>query len=185
MRIHLLGASGSGTTTLGRALAERLGCPHVDTDQQYWMPTSPPFREARVLAERQAMLGDALAQSESWVLSGSLCGWGDMFIPLFDVVVFLWVPPKTRLARLLARERGRYGEAAISPGGALHDDHLKFMAWTAGYDDGDLTMRSRRLHEDWPQRFPCPVVRLEGQETLEERLHQLVQLLGELHSRHT
>jgi len=27
-RIHILGASGSGTTTLGRALAERLQYPH-------------------------------------------------------------------------------------------------------------------------------------------------------------
>ena len=26
-RIHILGATGSGTTTLGRALAERLPCP--------------------------------------------------------------------------------------------------------------------------------------------------------------
>ena len=31
-RLHTLGASGSGTTTLGRALAERLQCPHFDTD---------------------------------------------------------------------------------------------------------------------------------------------------------
>jgi adenylate kinase family enzyme len=177
-RIHLVGASGSGTTTLGRALAEQLGCPHIDTDQHYWQPTNPPFREPHPVVERQALLGAELAQSERWVLSGSLCGWGDIFIPLFDLVVFLWVPPETRLARIRARERGRYGEAAIALGGELHDDHVKFMAWTAGYDDGDLTMRSRRLHETWLQRLPCPVVRLEGEETLEERLHVLLKHLG-------
>jgi adenylate kinase family enzyme len=31
-RIHILEASGSGTTTLGRALAEHLQHPHFDTD---------------------------------------------------------------------------------------------------------------------------------------------------------
>ena len=30
-RIHILGASGSGTT-LGRALVEYIQCPHFDTD---------------------------------------------------------------------------------------------------------------------------------------------------------
>jgi adenylate kinase family enzyme len=30
-RIHILGASGSGTTTLGRALGEHLQYPHFDT----------------------------------------------------------------------------------------------------------------------------------------------------------
>jgi predicted kinase len=38
-RLHLLGASGSGTTTLGRALAQRLGCPHFDTDD--WLASLP------------------------------------------------------------------------------------------------------------------------------------------------
>jgi adenylate kinase family enzyme len=28
-RIHVVGASGAGTTTLGRALADRLGCRHL------------------------------------------------------------------------------------------------------------------------------------------------------------
>jgi Shikimate kinase len=41
-RIHILGASGSGTTTLGRALAERLQYPHFDTDDSFWVPTDPP-----------------------------------------------------------------------------------------------------------------------------------------------
>jgi adenylate kinase family enzyme len=82
-RIHILGASGSGTTTLGRALAAKLGCPHFDSDDFYWMPTEPPYRQPRPREEGQRLLGEALATSASWVLSGSLCGWGDPFIVLF------------------------------------------------------------------------------------------------------
>jgi adenylate kinase family enzyme len=38
-RIHILGASGSGTTTLAKALANELGYKHFDTDDYYWIPS--------------------------------------------------------------------------------------------------------------------------------------------------
>jgi adenylate kinase family enzyme len=159
-RIHIVGASGSGTTTLGRALATRLACAHLDTDDFYWLPTQPPFQHRRPLTERQALLGDALARHGSWVLSGSLCGWGDAFIPQFDRVVFLWIPADLRLARLRERERARYG-AAIAPGGPLRAMYEAFMAWAAGYDDElEPPERCRRLHEQWLAALPCPVERI-------------------------
>src|SRR4029450_13094001 len=77
-RIHILGASGSGTTTLGRALAERLQCSHFDTDDYFWLPTDPPFTHQRERIERQRLLMDDLTAQDSWVLSGSLCGWRDV-----------------------------------------------------------------------------------------------------------
>jgi adenylate kinase family enzyme len=103
-RIHIFGASGSGTTTLAAALAAKHGHRHLDTDDFYWFGTDPPFRHVRPVGERLALLRRALADSPSWVLSGSLCGWGDPFIPEFDLVVFLVVPTEVRLARLRARE---------------------------------------------------------------------------------
>jgi adenylate kinase family enzyme len=57
-RLHILGASGSGITTLGRALAERLQYPHVDTDDYFWLPTEPPFTHQRARTERQQLLMD-------------------------------------------------------------------------------------------------------------------------------
>jgi hypothetical protein len=84
-RIHILGASGSGITTLGRALAERLQCPHFDTDDYFWVPTDPPYTHQREGTERQQLLMDDLTAHDAWVLSGSLCGWGDVAIPLFEL----------------------------------------------------------------------------------------------------
>ena len=76
-RIHILGAFGSGTTTLGRALAERLPCPHFETDGYCWVPTDPPYTTQRERTERQQLLLDDVTVHDSWVVSGSLCGWGD------------------------------------------------------------------------------------------------------------
>jgi adenylate kinase family enzyme len=176
VRVHLLGASGSGTTTLGRALAATLGCPHLDTDNYFWLPTDPPFRQPRPLPDRRAILAADLAREDGWVLSGSLCGWGDLFVPWFDLVVFLRVPSSIRLARLAARERRRYG-AAIDPGGAMYADHTQFLAWAAAYDTGNLEMRSLRRHETWLHDLPCPVLRLEGAAPLDELLACTLQQL--------
>jgi adenylate kinase family enzyme len=172
-RIHILGASGSGTTTLGRVLAERLHCPHFDTDDYFWLPTDPPFREPRPLAERQKLLMDDLAAYNSWVISGSLCGWGDSAVPLFDLVVFLWIPQDVRLERLRRREMMRYGKR-IMPGGDMYEQSQAFLAWAASYDEGDLTIRSRRRHDQWLSTLPCPIVYREREYTIEEHVEVLM-----------
>ena len=99
--------------------------------------------QPRPVEARLALLRPALAGSAAWVLSGSLCGWGDPLIPEFELVVFLVVPTEVRLARLRAREAARYGREAIAPGGALHGAHLEFLDWAGRYDTGDVEMRSR------------------------------------------
>ena len=178
MRVHIVGASGSGTTTLGRALAARLGCPHFDTDDFFWLPSDPPFRHIRGRAERQALLGGELARHPGWVLSGSLCGWGDAFIPLFGLVVFLWVPAEIRLSRLRERERCRYG-AAIAPGGPQHEAYEELMAWAARYDDGlDVPERCRQLHEQWLAALPCPVERFMDARSTEDYVARIMGGMG-------
>ena len=170
-RIHVTGASGCGVSTLGAALARRLGCAQFDTDDSYWKPTDPPYRESRPVAERLALIEAAIdAATAGWVLSGSLDGWGDPLIPRFGQVVFLTAPTELRLQRLAERERRRYG-AAIDPGGPLRAHHLDFMAYAAGYDTGvftsTLTGRHLARHEAWLARLPCPVLRLDGAQPTE------------------
>jgi adenylate kinase family enzyme len=161
--IHILGASGSGTTTLGRALSARLGVPHFDSDDFFWVKNDPPYQTSRTVPERQAMLRAALDGAPSgWVVSGSLVKWGDAFIPRFDLVVFLTLPTEIRLARLRAREVSRYGDAAIAPGGWAHTMHKEFLEWAARYDSGGLEVRSLAMHEAWLAHVPCPVLRLDS-----------------------
>jgi adenylate kinase family enzyme len=172
-RIHILGASGSGTTTLGRALAERLQCPHFDTDDYFWVPTNPPFTTQRERTERQQLLMVDITAQDAWVVSGSLCGWGDVAIPLFELVVFLWVPHAVRMERLHHREYVRFGER-ILPGGDMYEQSQAFLVWAASYDEGGLDIRSRRRHDQWLSTLPCPILCFEGEYTIEEHLAVLM-----------
>jgi adenylate kinase family enzyme len=147
-RIHILGAAGAGTTSLGRALAERLNVAYFDSDDFYWQQTSEPFTVARLRDERTRLLLEQSSGLEGWVVSGSLCGWGDAMIPQFTHVVFLRVDPQIRLNRLRRREVQRYGER-ILPGGSRHENSVAFLAWAARYDDGNHSLRSLRRHESW------------------------------------
>ena len=169
-RIHILGASGSGTTTLGQALSKQFSIPHFDTDNYHWVKTDIPFTEKRDDNERAGLLkGDLLAHPE-WVLSGSLCDWGDFAIPLFTLVVFLWIPHDLRMKRLQAREIERFGLKAISPGGWFHKNHQDFMEYVSAYDTAglDVDIRSRKLHEQWMSMLNCKLLRIETPLSIQE-----------------
>lgn len=178
MRIHLFGASGSGTTTLGKVLAGTLGLPHFDTDDYFWIRTEPPFQTIRERTERQELLRRDLERNDSWVLSGSLCGWGDFAMPLFDLAVYLWLPADVRMRRLRNREVDRYGPGIEKPDHPLHQKHAEFLDWAAAYDTGGLYMRSKSSHEQWMTLLTCPIVRIEQAGTMDENLKIVLDELG-------
>ncbi len=166
IRLHITGASGSGTSTLGHALAENLRIARFDTDDFYWQPSEPPYTAKRPVGERLHLLNVAFAEAGSWVLSGSIGHWGAPLIPQFDLVIFLSVPTEVRLERLRRREAERYG-SRTEPGGDRHEASTAFLEWAADYETGPSEGRSRDMHEAWIKALPCPVLRLEGDRPVE------------------
>ncbi|MBO6560655.1 MAG: hypothetical protein JJ959_08965 [Nisaea sp.] len=182
-RVHVLGASGSGTSTFGRAWAERFGHLHLDTDDFYWLPTEPRFLEKRPMPERLRLLTEAVDAAERWVLTGSLVSWGEPLVERFDLVVFVYTPFDLRMDRLIAREEERYGAEALQPGGAHYDAHMAFIEWAASYDTAGLETRSRRAHETWMARLPCPVIRVSGTDTTARQIEQVAGSVRKLDAR--
>jgi len=178
-RIHIMGASGTGASTLGRALAGALAIPHHDTDDYYWLPTSPPFRERRELAERIRLMQAIFLGREGWILSGSLDNWGAEIVPFFDLVVFLRVPTEIRLARLRERERRHFGEDAVAAGGWRHPETEDFVEWASHYDDGTRGGRSLARHESWLRTLSCAVLRLDGARPIHELVRDITNALAD------
>ncbi|HYD40682.1 MAG TPA: hypothetical protein VEB43_07615 [Anaeromyxobacter sp.] len=182
MHIHVFGASGSGTSTLGRALAAPLEAAFFDADDFYWVKTDPPYQTPRPPSERRDALVAAVDGLPSWIVAGSMMGWGDVLIPALDLAVYVSIRPELRLARLRAREEARFG-ARLAPGGDMHADHLHFMAWAASYEDGGLDVRSRASHARWMELLCCPVLRIEGDLTTEERVRRVMEAAAQTRRR--
>lgn len=176
-RIHIFGASGAGTSTLGRALATALESQHFDTDDFYWHPTDPPFRHKRAIAERKRLMQEMFLPRRDWVLSGSMDSWSEGIDHRFTLAVFLTLKTETRLARLRAREGWRLNDVSERP------EMEAFLDWAAAYDDGLLPGRNRARHLAWADTLDCPVMTLDSGRPISALVHDILDTLDQARAR--
>ncbi|WP_116949430.1 P-loop NTPase family protein [Jiangella endophytica] len=91
-RIQVIGAAGSGKTTLARQLAARIGVEALDLD-------SVIGRDAVEL--RQAC--ERFAAEPAWVCEGIYCGWTDPLLRAADRIIWLDLPPVLSAYRIIRR----------------------------------------------------------------------------------
>ena len=177
--IILFGGMGVGDTTLGRAVAARLGWPHFDLDDFIWRwDTGLPFTKTRPRAEKVSMLKEAISHHPHFVMSGSMFSFRREFESCFELAVFLTAPAEVRAERLRKREQGRWG-ARVLPGGDMYEAegsiHKDYMACACSYDEGPEELFSRAQHERWISELPCPVLRLDGTKSVEENARRVIE----------
>ena len=174
-RIHILGASGSGTTSIGKAVCNKLGYKHFDSDNYLWLPTEKPFTAIRSSNEYINLMGKDLSANEKWVLSGHVSyGLGDVYLPLYELVVFMYVQHDIRMERLKKREHERYGDE-ILPSGSRYEHSKEFLDYCAGYDTG-TGRRSLREHNKWLASIKCPVLKITN-DSFEESVRILLEAI--------
>lgn len=159
--IHIYGASGSGTSTIGRILCEQSGYFFMDTDDYFWEPTNPPYTTKRAILDRIAKMKSDIEKYDTVVISSSLVDWGDVLIPYFTLAIRVNTDTAIRIERLKKREREHFG-SRIDAGGDMYENHQEFLAWAASYDDGGLEMRSKAKHDAWEKLLTCPRISLDG-----------------------
>lgn len=180
MKIHILGASGSGVTTLGNALGKKLAIPYFDSDNYYWEKSDPPFTIKRDINERYAVVNQLLHQHDDWIFGGSVISWDMSVFPAFDLIVFLWIPASVRMERIKAREYARYGDHMYN------DPQQKkstedFLIWAADYDNNTgIATRTLQAQEAWLAKRTCPVLEIRGDYTTEQRVAVIMDKLNNL-----
>ena len=175
--IHIFGPSGSGTTTLGQKICQELGYTLMDTDDYFWLPTDPKFTAKRPIPERLSLMEAHIRQYRNVVISGSLTDWGDVLIPRFTLAIRIEMDPALRLERIRKREQRNFG-SRIEPGGDMYETHQAFLAWAKSYDTGGPEIRSRVKHDQWQQLLTCPVLPLDGADTLEANFQKVLQFMN-------
>lgn len=171
--IHIYGASGSGTSTLGRYISEKSGYFFMDTDDYFWEPTNPPYTVKRCLSSRMKLMREDIQRHDHVIISGSLVDWGDEFIPLFTLAIRVETDTDIRLQRLNRREREKFG-SRIDFGGDMYENHLEFIKWAASYDHGGMDMRSKAKHDDWQKKLICPLLFVDGNMLVSEN-YEIIQ----------
>ncbi|WP_413666540.1 AAA family ATPase [Mucilaginibacter sp. Mucisp86] len=177
MRINIFGASGSGVTTLGQALSEKLGYPYFDSDHYFWFPSNPPFINRRPPEERNTMINNEIAGNENWILGGSVINWNNNW--QFDLSVFLYIPPAIRIRRLEEREHERYGDI-IYTDKERNRLYNEFIDWARGYDELITNSRSLHSHKNWMNNLKTPLLIIEGDTAVEERVEVVLEKIKEL-----
>ena len=98
MRVNVVGTSGSGKSTFGRALAERMGVRFIEIDEIYWKPQWTEPDDAEFFEDlRQALAGDA------WVVDGNYSRALHIKWERVDKVIWLDMPYWLTLYQVITR----------------------------------------------------------------------------------
>jgi adenylate kinase family enzyme len=120
LRISVVGTSGAGKTTMGRALAQLHGIPHVELDALYHGPNWTELPEP--LFRQQVA---AVTQSERWVIDGNYGVVRDLVWGRATLVVWLDLPRWLVMAQVIWRSLSR----AITRQPLWNGNRERFSAW--------------------------------------------------------
>lgn len=107
-RVNVVGTSGSGKTTFGAALAERMGVDHIELDGLSWEANwvaapVPVFRER---------VATAIA-AETWVVDGNYSAARDLVWARADTVIWLDFPFRVVMGRVILRTMRRWARREV------------------------------------------------------------------------
>jgi adenylate kinase family enzyme len=168
--INIFGSSGSGSTTLAKAIASEFDYKFIDVDDYLWKKTDPPFTVRNTNEDALTLIQKQLFDQHPAVISGSLVEVGDSLKASIDLFLYINLDRNIRVKRITDREKYRFGDR-ILPGGDLHMQHLDFLKWVSDYEDNPETLRSRKQHLSWLDDVLVTVLKITEELTIEELLN--------------
>lgn len=166
--IIVCGLNGSGKSTLGRALAEKLDCRFIDSEDLYFpsADTRYSYASPRTHEEVKAFLLSEIKARDNFVFASVKGDYGEEVYPFFRYAVFIDVEKAVRMERVRKRSFQKFG-ARMLPGGDLYEQEKGFFDF--------VESRDVRTVEDWLKRLSCPVIRVDGARPIAENINYIAE----------
>lgn len=166
--IVICGLNGTGKSTLGKALAERLHFYFIDNEDLYFPKTDPNYiyTAPRTREEVGKLLFSEVKAHENFVFASVKGDYGEAVYPFFQYAVLIEVPKDIRIERVKNRSFQKFGDRMLA-GGDLYEQEERFF---------DLVKsRAEDTVEKWVQSLKCPIIRIDGTKPIEENIDLIVE----------
>lgn len=130
-RVLLIGCGGAGKSTAATRIGERLGLRVVHLDALYWKPgwVEPAKGEWEQQVRR-------IVGGEAWVMDGNYGGTLDLRLTAADTVIFLDLPRRVCLWRVLKRRARYHGQSRPNmAAGCPERLDVAFLRWIWSYPE--------------------------------------------------
>ena len=165
--IIVCGLNGCGKSTLGKALAQKLGFHFIDIEDLYFTRTSTdtPYANPRSRSEVEKLLLSQVSKHENFVFSAIKGDYGEELQKYYQFAVVIEVPKEIRTQRVRNRSLQKFG-SRILEGGDLHQTEKQFFRM--------VESRSEAFYAQWLQSLDCPIIRVDGTKPIEKNVHFIV-----------
>ena len=172
MGILICGLNGTGKSTLGRLLANRMEYEFIDNEDLFFpkADSSYTFSNPRSKEEVIQLLEEKISRNNQFVFAAVKGNYGDRLIASLDHIVLIEVPKQIRSKRVRNRSYQKFGDR-ILPGGDLYDTESKWFSLTDSRPDNYVS--------DWLETVNCPVIRIDGTLPVENNLDYIVSELSD------
>ena len=170
MGIIVCGLNGTGKSTLGKALAEKLHFYFIDIEDLYFPKTDSNYIYAspRNRKDVEKLLLHEVKTHKNFIFASVKGDYGEGIYSSIQYAVLLDVPKDIRLQRVKNRSFQKFGNRMLL-GGDLYEQEERFFRF--------VESREESIVEEWVKSLKCPVIRIDGTKPIDENTNFIIECI--------
>lgn len=173
MGILICGLNGCGKSTLGKALADRIGFHFIDNENLFFERTelSISYTNPRSHREAEEIFAKEIIEHPNFIFAAVTGNYGKDILSLYQYVILVETPKNIRIQRIRERSYQKFGKRML-PGGDLYQQEEAFFRFAEE--------RPGYHVESWITKanIKCPVIRVDGTGNIDDNIEYIIKSLN-------